>query len=188
MEHLTSLRLIPGLDVWRPADLTETFVAWRCAIERMDGPSALVFSRQAVEPPERTQQGLSFISKGGYILQDAPNPQIILIATGTELSIAIEAGKILSTATIRVRIVSMPCVRRFEQTDKSYQSSVLPPEIPKVAIEAGHTLFWKSYVGDNGHVFGVNEFGISAPAEKLYDHFGLTAKAMAQKAMSLLKA
>ncbi len=187
MEHISSLRLIPHLDVWRPADLTETFVAWRCAIERMDGPSILLFSRQAVPQPERTQQGLSFISKGGYVLQDSPNPQIILMATGTELSIALEAKSLLSAAAVRVRVVSMPCTRRFDLTEKTYQQTVLPTNIPKIAIEAGHPLFWRKYVGDNGHVFGISEFGESAPADVLYEHFNLTAKAVAQKAMALLK-
>jgi transketolase len=187
IEHINSLRMIPHLDVWRPADITETFVAWRCAIERIDGPSALLFSRQAVAAPERTLQGLSFIAKGGYILYDAPNPQIILIATGTELEITIEAQKMLAAASVRVRLVSMPCTRRFENADEAYRNSVLPKEIPKIAVEAGNTLFWKAFVGDTGFVFGIDTFGLSAPAAQLYEFFGLTPKAVAQKAMALLR-
>ncbi len=178
IEHLTSLRLIPNLDVWRPADAAETAVAWKFAISRQDGPSCLVFSRQQLMHQERTEEQLALIERGAYVLKDSDKPaKIILLATGSELQIAMEAAEKLSKQRKHVRVVSMPCSSVFESQDAEYKESVLPSSVSiRVAIEAGSTLFWKQYVGCHGEVIGIDRFGDSAPAEVLAEKYGMTVE------------
>ncbi len=182
VEHVPSLRIIPNLDVWRPADGLETAVAWACSIERHDGPSALALSRQNLPPLATDPALVDSIRRGGYILSDAENPQVILIGTGSETSLAMEAKAILAAEGIAARVVSMPCTNAFDRQPAAYQDSVLPIHLPSVAVEAAHPDFWRKYVGRKGAVIGIASFGESAPAKDLYAHFGITAKAIADAA------
>jgi transketolase len=184
VEHAASLRLIPGLDVWRPGDAAETAVAWGEAIARGDGPSALLLTRQNVPAQAHAEPGA--IRRGGYVLADwdaAHARRAVVIATGSELQLAIAARTALAAEGIAVRVVSLPCTRRFEQQDAAYRAGVLPPGIPRVAVEAGSTAGWRAYVGasDDPHaaVVGLDTFGESAPAPVLFKHFGITADAVA---------
>jgi transketolase len=179
-----SLRLIPGLTLLRPGDATETAFAWQAALECKDGPSAVIVSRQAVPELEGTGAGTL---KGGYVVKDVDNPQMILIGTGTELSIAAEAQKLLVEKGIATRLVSMPSWELFAEQTDAYQESVLPVTVEaRVSIEAGVTTGWERYIGDHGIAIGIDHFGASAPYKVLYQEFGLTAEAMAAKAESLL--
>jgi transketolase len=178
VEHVPSLRLIPGLDVWRPADGLETAVAWASAVERRDGPSALALSRQNLPQVVRQTDRVAHIRRGGYVLSDAPQPRAIIIATGSEVSIALEAQAALAEQGIAVRVVSMPCTAVFDRQDAAWQDAVLPGALPAVAIEAAHPDFWRKYVGRQGAVIGIASFGESAPAKDLYAHFGITARAV----------
>ncbi len=173
VEHVSSLRLIPNLDVWRTADATETAVAWAAAIERKDGPSVLALSRQNL-PTVTGAIAADSIRRGGYVLSDAANAQAVLIATGSEIKLALDAQQALAAAGIAVRVVSLPCADVFERQDKAYRESVLPRGIPRVAIEAGVTDFWRKYVGLEGAVIGIDRFGESAPAGELFKFFGFT--------------
>ena len=176
IEHAASLRLIPGLDVWRPCDGMETAVAWTCALERHDGPSALLLSRQNL-PQLSNAIAAESIAKGGYVLSDcAQVPDAVLIATGSEVMIAIEAQKTLREHGRHVRVVSMPCTARFDAQPLAWQQQVLPEGVKRIAIEAGHPDFWRKYVGLAGHVIGIARFGESAPAPHVYDAFGITAE------------
>ena len=180
IEQVPSLRIIPGLDVWRPADGLETAVAWACAVERRDGPSALALSRQNL-PQVANSTGLeSMIRRGGYVLSEAAAARAVILATGSEVSIALDAQKQLAEAGIAVRVVSMPSTTVFDRQDVAYQDSVLAPALPAVAIEAAHPDFWRKYVGRAGAVIGISTFGESAPAKDLYAHFGITAQAVVQ--------
>ena len=180
VEHIPSLRIIPGLDVWRPADALETAVAWACAIERTDGPSALCLSRQnlprlcadASTALAREQD----IRRGGYVLSDMPGARAVIVSTGSELELAMQAHAILASQGIATRVVSMPCTNLFDRQSAAYQESVLPLNLSVVAIEAAHTDFWRKYVGRTGAVIGMSSFGESAPAKDLYAHFGITAE------------
>jgi len=174
IEHLASLRMIPHLDVWRPCDTVESAVAWGAAIERKDGPSALVFSRQNLPFQKRTDQQIASIRRGGYVLVDAASPKALLIATGSEVQLAVEAQKQLAAKGIPVRVISMPATTVFDRQDEAYQKAVLPAGIKRVAIEAGVTDFWRKYVGLEGKVLGIDRFGESAPANQLFEYFGLT--------------
>jgi transketolase len=175
VEHVPSLRIIPGLDVWRPADGLETAVAWASAIERRDGPSALCLSRQNL--PRLTDEGMvAAICRGGYVLAEQTNPQAIILATGSETSLAMAAHTALAAEGIRTRVVSMPCTNVFDRQSEAYQDKVLPLGLPTVAIEAAHPDFWRKYVGRTGVVIGMPTFGESAPAPALYAHFGITAQ------------
>jgi len=177
VEHVPSLRIIPGLDVWRPADGLETAVAWACAVERKDGPSALCLSRQNL--PRLAEAGqIGGIRQGGYVLADSENPQAVIVATGSETSLAMEAHKALAEQGIRTRVVSMPSTNVFDRQPQAYQDAVLPISLPTVAIEAAHPDFWRKYVGRTGRVVGIASFGESAPAKDLYNHFGITAAAV----------
>jgi transketolase len=187
IEHAASLRLIPGLDVWRPCDGVETAMAWRAGIERRDGPTALLLSRQNLPQVARDTQTEHAIARGGYILAESDSPlRVVLIATGSEIALALEARKLLAAGGIGARVVSMPCTSVFDRQDQAWQAQVLPPGVPRVAIEAGHPDYWRKYVGLEGAVAGVASFGESAPAAQLYAHFGLTAENIAAGARKLL--
>jgi len=181
VEHVSSLRMIPNLDVWRPADKAETAAAWRAAIERRDGPSALVLTRQGVAHQARDERQLADISRGGYALRrGGEHPDAIVIATGSEVELAVAAAAARAQETVAVRVVSMPNPGRFDTQGAAYRDRVLPPSVgARVAVEAGVTHFWRALVGRHGRVLGIDSFGASAPASELYDHFGLTAEAVA---------
>lgn len=176
VEQLACLRMIPNMSTWRPCDRVETAVAWRAAIERQNGPSALVFSRQSLRQQPRTAKQLANIQRGGYILQDCSGiPDLILIATGSEVSLAMDAAAKLTEEGERVRVVSMPATDVFDKQDGDYRDSVLPPEITRrIAIEAGIDTFWYKYIGLKGQVVGMTRFGESAPAAQLFNKFGFT--------------
>ncbi|MDO9604739.1 transketolase [Hydrogenophaga sp.] len=173
VEHVPSLRIIPGLDVWRPADGLETAVAWACAIERRDGPSALCLSRQNL-PRLSDASMVAKIRKGGYVLAEGTKPQAVILATGSEMSLAMEAHAALAAEGISTRVVSMPSSNVFDRQPEAYQDMVLPLALPTVAVEAAHPDFWRKYVGRTGVVVGMASFGESAPAKDLYQHFGIT--------------
>ena len=185
VEHVPSLRLIPNLDVWRPADTAETAVAWSCAIERRDGPSALALSRQAL-PVAADASRLDDIARGGYVLADADKPRAVVIGTGSELQLALKAQQLLAAEGIAVRVVSMPSTTVFDRQDPAWIDAVLPPELPAVAVEAAHPDFWRKYVGRRGAVVGIASFGESAPAPALYQHFGITAERVAEAVRGLV--
>ena len=186
VEHASALRLIPNLDVWRPGDTVESAVAWIASIERLDGPAALLFSRQNVEFQKRDAQTIANIRRGGYVLSDAPDARAIIIATGSEVPLAMHAQAQLAQAGIASRVVSMPCTDVFDRQDAAYRQSVLTPGLPRVAVEAGVTDFWRKYVGLEGAVVGIDRFGESAPAPALFKFFGITADAVANAVKSVL--
>jgi transketolase len=177
IEHANSLRLIPNLDVWRPCDAAETAVAWRVALERDNGPSALLLSRQNLPQQPRSAQQLADVARGGYVLQDSDKPATaVVIATGSEIGLAREVVATLNAEGHAVRLVSMPCAEAFARQDAAWRDSVLPPGLRKrIAIEAGSTDFWYRHVGLDGAVIGLDSFGASAPAGALFEQFGLTA-------------
>ncbi len=187
IEHVASLRLIPNLQTWRPCDATETLASWLIAIERRQAPTALALTRQNVPPQPRDAQQLADIGRGGYVLRDADNPQAILMASGSEVGLAVEAAAQLAEAGIAVRVVSMPCIEQFRAQDAAYREQVLPPAIrARLAVEAGVPDSWWRLVGDGGDVIGMNSFGESAPAGALFKHFGFTAENVADRVKSLL--
>ena len=188
VEHLPSLRLIPNLDVWRPADGLETAVAWACAIERADGPTALTLSRQNLPNLTGGKVAAGTIRRGGYVLSDMEGAQAVLIGTGSELTVAMAAQAALAGEGIATRVVSMPCTNVFDRQDAAYQDAVLPPHLPAVAVEAAHPDFWRKYVGRTGAVVGIASFGESAPAKDLYAHFGITAQCVADAVRSRVRA
>ncbi len=188
IEHLASLRLIPKNHVWRPCDAVESAVSWKAAIERSEGPSCLVFSRQNLAHQARTPAQVAAIEFGGYVLADPAGGKFdtILIATGSEVGLAMDAMRALEKDGIAARVVSMPCTNLFDRQPQAYRDSVLPPACRKrVAIEAGVTDYWRKYVGLDGHVVGIDTFGASAPAEALFKHFGFTVDAVVAAAKSL---
>ncbi len=189
VEHANSLRLIPNLDVWRPCDAAETAVAWRASLERDNGPSALLLSRQNLPQQPRDAATLANVTRGGYVLVDSDQPAtVIVIATGSEIGLAREVVTALSNDGHAVRLVSMPCAEAFARQDAAYRDSVLPPGVRKrIAIEAGSTDFWYRYVGLDGAVIGLDHFGASAPAGALFELFGLTAAKATATARALLK-
>lgn len=189
IEQVANLRLTPNLVTWRPCDGAETAVAWKSALQRTDGPSALVFSRQGLPAQQRNAQQLSDVSRGGYVLSDsATTPDVILIATGSEVGVAMSAAEILREADIAVRVVSMPSTSVFDQQDAEYRASVLPSTVVKrVAVEAAHVDYWHKYVGFDGAIVGMSTFGESAPGAALLKHFGITAEAVAEAAKGLLR-
>ncbi len=177
VEHVSSLRLIPGMHVWRPCDTVESAVAWSRAIERKDGPSCLIFTRQNSAFQKRDAATSSAISRGGYILADCKGaPRAILVATGSEVELATKAKEMLDAEGIATRVVSMPCTQLFDAQDAAYRDAVLPRGVPAVAIEAGVTDFWYKYVGREGAVVGIDRFGESAPFKDLFNYFGFTAE------------
>jgi transketolase len=187
VEQIASLRLTPNMNSWRPCDSVESAVAWKSAIERLDGPTSLIFSRQNLKPQPRNAETLTNVTKGGYVLLDSKNtPEIILIATGSEVQLAVEAHAQLTAQGKAVRVVSMPCCDEFDKQSKEYKQSVLPSTISKrIAIEAGIADYWYKYVGLNGKVIGMTTFGESAPAEQLFEMFGFTVENIINSANSL---
>ncbi|MBC8022263.1 MAG: transketolase [Burkholderiales bacterium] len=175
IEHVAALRLIPQMDVWRPCDTVETAVAWACAIERKDGPCSLALSRQNLPFVKRGPGAADAIRRGGYVISEAPSPRAIIIATGSEVSIALAAQKRLADSGVAVRVVSMPCTSVFDRQEPAWRESVLPPGIPRVAIEAGVPDYWRKYVGLEGDVVGIDRFGESAPAADVYKFLGVDA-------------
>jgi transketolase len=175
VEHIPSLRIIPGLDVWRPADGLETAIAWASAVERKDGPSALCLSRQNLPRLSRLDMA-SRIRRGGYVLSDMEGAQAVILSTGSELELAMAAQATLAAEGLATRVVSMPCSNVFDRQTHAYQDQVLPLNLPGVAVEAAHPDFWRKYVGRTGMVIGMATFGESAPAKDLYRHFGITAE------------
>jgi transketolase len=186
VEHAASLRLMPGLDVWRPCDTVESAVAWGFAIERRDGPSAMLFSRQNVAFVPREAATIANVKRGGYVLSDAPGAQAAILATGSEVPLALAAQKQLADAGIAVRVVSMPSTSVFDRQDAAYRAAVLPKGMPRVAVEAGVTDFWRKYVGLEGAVIGIDRYGESAPAGELYKFFGITSEAVAAAVKQVL--
>ncbi|BAO84568.1 transketolase [Serpentinimonas maccroryi] len=186
IEHVPSLRLIPNLDVWRPADGLETAVAWACAIERRDGPAALCLSRQNL-PRVSTLAQADAIRQGGYVLAEVAAAQALIVATGSEVEIALQAQALLAAEGVRVRVVSMPCTNVFDRQPPAYQDQVLPPGLPALALEAAQPDFWHKYVGRSGKVLGIATYGESAPAKDLYRHFGLTPERAADAVRALLR-
>ena len=186
VEHAASLRLIPNMDVWRPCDAMESAVAWIAAIERTDGPACLLFSRQNLPFQARDAGRIEQIAQGGYVLSDAVSPKAIIIATGSEVSLALAAQKLLADAGVAVRVVSMPSTSVFDRQDATYRESVLPRGIKRAAVEAGVTDYWRKYVGLEGTVVGLDRFGESAPAGDLFKYFGITAEAVADAVKRLI--
>ncbi len=184
VEHAATLRLLPNMDVWRPADTVETAVAWKSAVERQNGPSALLLTRQNV--PFCKRADLGNIGRGGYVLSDADAARAVIVATGSEVSVALEAQKLLAGEGLAVRVVSMPCTSAFDRQPKDYRNAVLTA-LPKVAVEAGVGDYWRKYVGLEGAVVGIDRYGESAPAGELFKHFGFTAQNVAQTVRSVLK-
>ncbi|EIQ93506.1 transketolase [Yersinia pestis] len=189
VEQMASLRVTPNMSTWRPCDQVESAVAWQYALERKDGPSALIFSRQNLAQQPRTAEQLANIAKGGDVLKDcAGQPELILIATGSEVELAVAAADQLTATGRKVRVVSMPSTDAFDKQDAAYRESVLPSAVSaRVAVEAGIADYWYKYVGLNGAVVGMTTFGESAPAELLFKEFGFTVENVVAKAQALLK-
>ncbi len=186
VEQIASLRLIPGLENWRPCDTVETAVAWANAVKKRKTPSVLILSRQGLPYFERTEEQIGNISKGGYVLRDTPDAKVILIATGSEVELAMKSADELAKKNIPARVVSMPSSDIFDKQDALYRNSVLPRELPRVAIEAAASDFWRKYVGFDGGVVGMTTFGESAPAGTLFKHFGFTVENVVSKVESVL--
>ena len=189
VEQLTSLRTTPNLDTWRPADAVESAVAWKHAIERKDGPSALIFSRQNLQHQVRTDAQIADISRGGYVLKDCEGePELILISTGSEVGLTVQAYDKLTEQGRKVRVVSIPCTSVFEAQDAGYKQSVLPLQVSaRIAIEAAHADYWYKYVGLEGRVIGMTTYGESAPAPALFEEFGFTLENILGQAEELLE-
>ncbi len=190
IEHAASLRLIPGLDVWRPADLPETVAAWESALERRDGPTALLLSRQKLPALPHERVDPKTIRRGGYVVQDCEGlPELLLIATGSETGLAVEAARRLAEQGRRVRVVSMPCVSAFEAQSLEYRQATLPPTVrARVVVEAGSSAGWQGYAGPWGRIAGLDRFGLSAPGARLFARFGFSVEAVCALAEESLAA
>ncbi len=187
VEQLSALRSTPNLHTWRPCDTVESAVSWKSAIERRDGPAALVFSRQGLAPMPRTTQQVADIGRGGYVLKDCAAPQAILIATGSEVELAVNAADELAGQGVQVRVVSMPCAEIFSAQDVAYRDSVLAPNIrARVAVEALHADYWYKFVGLDGRVVGMRTFGESAPGDQLMKEFGFTVENVVANVMEAI--
>ena len=187
VEHVASLRAMPNMDVWRPCDGVETAVAWRKSLERRDGPSSLILSRQTLPHMPRTKDQITMIDRGAYVLSNTETePQIVLIATGSEVALAVAAAGELERSGVAVRVVSMPCMERFEEQTEEYKQHVLPLTAVRLVIEAGVAFGWWRYVAGRGDVIGMSGFGQSAPAGDLFKHFGFTKEAIVEAARRLL--
>ncbi|MDO8473364.1 MAG: transketolase C-terminal domain-containing protein, partial [Dehalococcoidia bacterium] len=190
IEQLMGLRAIPNMTVIRPADATETVEAWRVALENSNGPTALLLTRQAVPVLDRMKFApADGLRRGGYVLwQAGPNPDVVLIGTGSEVHIALEAGSILQTRGVIARVVSLPSWSLFDAQPRSYRESVLPPAVrARVSIEAGARMGWEHYLGSEGVAIGLDRFGASAPGPAIYQHLGLTAQRVVEEAMKLVE-
>ncbi len=188
IEHVSALRLTPNVDVWRPCDTVESAVAWKAGIEKKDGPTCLAMSRQNLKAQAHTKAQLADIAKGAYILSDSEKtPEIILIATGSEVGLAVEGAKALKDQGKQVRVVSMPCADVFDRQDSAYKEKILPKAIRKrIALEAGSADFWYKYVGLDGKIIGMTSFGESAPANQLFAYYGFGLDNLLAKAKELL--
>ncbi|UCC67553.1 MAG: transketolase, partial [Armatimonadota bacterium] len=187
VEHVTSLRAIPNLTVIRPADAAETAVAWLAALERSTGPTALMLTRHNIPVLDRTELApAEMLRRGGYVLRDASDPDLILIASGSEVHVALDAAGILTEEGRRVRVVNLASWELFEEQPEEYCLEVLPPSVPRLAIEAGITLGWERYVGDGGMMHGIDHFGASAPWKVIAEKFGFTPESLADKARRLI--
>jgi len=186
VEHASSLRLIPNVDVWRPADATETAVAWREALRRTDGPGCLLLTRQALPHAGDGTPRLDAIARGAYVLRQPALEHVALLASGSEVGVALAAVELLAAEGIGARVVSMPCLDVFERQDAAYRHQVIPRHLPRIAIEAGSTGLWWKYVGEDGDVIGLDRFGESAPGGELFELFRITAAEVAQRALSRL--
>ena len=189
VEHAATLRLLPNMSVWRPCDTVETAVAWTEAIARKDGPTSLLLTRQNTPFVKRSAEQLAAVARGGYVLSEAAGgpARAVLIATGSEVGLALEAQKRLTAEGVAVRVVSMPSTSAFDRQDESYRASVLPRGVPRVAVEAGVTDYWRKYVGLEGAVVGIDSFGESAPAGELFKHFGFTPEKVAEAIKRVIK-
>jgi transketolase len=185
IEHAASLRLMPNMDVWRPCDTVETVIAWAAALRRKNGPTALLLTRQNV--PFQKRPSLEEVAKGAYVLADAPGARAVIIATGSEVGIALQAQQQLTAAGTPVRLVSMPSTSVFDRQDEAYRNSVLPAGLPRVAVEAGVSDYWRKYVGLDGAVVGIDRYGESAPAADVFKHFGFTADNVTKVVRSIVK-
>ena len=194
VEHAASLRLMPNMEVWRPCDAVETAVAWIAAVERKDGPTSLLLSRQNLphqkRPYAEVASAAAAIRRGGYVIADAPAPKAVIIATGSEVALALAAKAKLAEDGIAVRVVSMPCTSAFDRQEAAYRASVLPAGMPRVAIEAGVTDWWRKYVGavdsPHGAVIGIDRFGESAPGGELFKYFGFTVENVVKTVQGVL--
>ncbi|WP_374402768.1 transketolase [Niveibacterium sp.] len=188
VEQTATLRMVPNLDVWRPCDAVETFVAWRTAVEHKQSPTCLILSRQNLPHQPRSAAQIEAVARGGYVLSDCDGaPQAVLIATGSEVALAIDAQQQLKEQGVAARVVSMPSTFAFDRQSADYRASVLPRGVPRVAVEAGVTDGWRKYVGLEGAVIGIDTFGESAPAPVLYEHFGITSARVVEAVLSLVK-
>ena len=190
VEHVASLRIMPNMSVWRPCDTVETAVAWRAAIERRDGPTSLVLTRQGLPHQPRSAQQVRDISRGGYVLSDADRAaDLLMVATGSEVALAVDAAAILADEGVAVRVVSMPCTDVFDAQADEYRHSVLPADVTaRVVIEAGVSANWCQYAGPGGAVIGLDRFGASAPADQLFEHFGFSVDNVVKVARRVLAA
>jgi len=186
VEHASSLRLVPNLDVWRPADATETAVAWREALRRSDGPSCLLLSRQALPHAGDGSERIESIARGGYALRAPADARVVLIATGSEVGVALAAATLLGADGIAARVVSVPSLDVFERQDAVWRAEVIPRHLPRLAVEAGSSGLWWRHVGEGGDVIGLDRFGESAPAGDLFRLFGITAELVAVRAAQLV--
>jgi len=186
VEHASSLRLIPNVDVWRPADATETAVAWRETLRRSDGPGCLLLTRQALPHAGDGTPRLDAIARGAYVLRRPAGERIALLASGSEVGVALAAAELLAADGVAARVVSVPCLNVFERQDAVYRRHIVPRHLPRIAIEAGSTGLWWKFVGEDGDVIGIDRFGESAPAGELFKLFGITADVVAQRARTLL--
>jgi transketolase len=188
VEHVASLQLIPNMRVWRPCDAVETVVSWRDALERREGPTSLILTRQSLPAQTRTEDQNAEIGRGGYILRDTDDPDLILIATGSEVALAMAAAEQLDAKGVASRVVSMPCASLFLEQDNNYRELVLPTAVEnRVAIEAGSTHLWHRFVGPSGRVIGLDRFGASAPAGELFELFGFTPAAVTEVALEMME-
>jgi len=188
IEHAACLRLIPNMEVWRPCDSVESAVSWMAAVERRDGPTSLLFSRQNLPFQRRSPEQMAMVARGGYVLSEAQGgtPAAVIIATGSEVQLAMDAQKALAAEGVAVRVVSMPSTTVFDRQDAAYRASVLPLGMPRVAVEAGVSDYWRKYVGLEGAVIGIDRFGESAPAGELFKFFGFTVENVAAAVRGVL--
>jgi transketolase len=186
VEHASSLRLIPNVDVWRPADATETAVAWRETLRRTDGPGCLLLTRQVLPHAGDGTPRIDAIARGAYVLRQPDIEHVALLASGSEVSVALAAAELLAGEGVEARVVSVPCMDVFERQDAAWRQHVIPRHLPRIAIEAGSTGLWWKFVGEYGDVVGMDRFGESAPAGELFELFGITAEAVAGRALAVL--